>query len=220
MQSADSHNAVPDMQADILALSAKLKAEMDMDYVYLRCAELLYEKAGLEIHLEDYQAAYAKLQKNHAELQTGFATSMNGLREAHDRHLLECIAENKALIKETSDEYAREFNEQRIYELVAKAAPPFIKDAVIEAHIQGQSDAGKARAKVAAAKRHESSNKARVFVKNEWDKHKTSYNNNKSAFARSYVALIANQFKDAKGDPLKITEDTIKEIWLKDPPVC
>jgi hypothetical protein len=67
----------------------------------------------------------------------------------------------------------------------------------------------------AASNRHTATNLAKEFVRAEWSRHRSAYKNNKSEFARTYVALIANQFQDAKGDPLKVTEKTIKDKWLK-----
>lgn len=59
--------------------------------------------------------------------------------------------------------------------------------------------------------------KAQDFVKNEWAKHRHAYNDNKSAFSRTYVAIVANTFKTANGDPLRITEKQMREVWLKTP---
>lgn len=55
----------------------------------------------------------------------------------------------------------------------------------------------------------------RAYIKNEWETHRSNYDNNKSEFARSYASLLANRFKDQRGDPLKVTERTIRESWLK-----
>jgi hypothetical protein len=182
MQSADSHNAVPDMQADILALATKVKAEIGVDYVYLRCAELALENQKLKQACHIYRKSFDKLYE--------------------DYHIREQVLAE--MVNEA---------EQNAINLIE----PIVFREVNIAHSEAVTATKKSLAKLAASKRHASTNLARNFIKNEWEKHKTSYNNNKSAFARSYVALIANQFKDAKGDPLKITEDTIKEIWLKDP---
>jgi hypothetical protein len=51
-------------------------------------------------------------------------------------------------------------------------------------------------------------NAPRAFVQEEWAKHRADYENNKSDFARTYVALIRNKFG------LEVTEKTIRESWL------
>ena len=70
------------------------------------------------------------------------------------------------------------------------------------------------RAKHAAEKRHSSMRQAKLFVQSEWDKNAEAYNKNKSDFARNYVVLIRDQFHDNKGDPLRVTEKTIRDTWL------
>ena len=54
---------------------------------------------------------------------------------------------------------------------------------------------------------------ARHFVTSEWDKHKTEYKQNKSAFARDYVRRVLREYE------IQVTEKTIREVWLK-PPDC
>jgi len=66
--------------------------------------------------------------------------------------------------------------------------------------------------------RHHQTNAARAFVRNEWSLHKDAYNGNKSEFSRTYVSIVANRFKTRNGDPLKVTEKTIRESWLSDTP--
>lgn len=59
---------------------------------------------------------------------------------------------------------------------------------------------------------------AQKYVRMEWEKNRSSYDGNKSEFARVYVPIVANNFKNAKGDPLKITEKQMREVWLSDAP--
>ena len=70
------------------------------------------------------------------------------------------------------------------------------------------------RAKYAAEKRHSSMRLAKLFVQAEWHKNADAYKRNKSDFARNYVVLIRDQFQDSRGDPLRVTEKTIREVWL------
>lgn len=78
-----------------------------------------------------------------------------------------------------------------------------------------------AAAVVRAGIRHEFSNSAKEFVKQEWAAKKAAYGSNKTEFARSYVPIVANRFVDRHGDPLKITEKQLREVWLSDtPPAC
>lgn len=56
---------------------------------------------------------------------------------------------------------------------------------------------------------------AREYVCSEWSKNAGEYENNKSAFARDYVRFVKQRFKDSKGDPLAVTERTIREEWLR-----
>ena len=54
--------------------------------------------------------------------------------------------------------------------------------------------------------------KAKIFVQSEWIKHKQSYQNNKSAFARDYTRRVKNELGT------DVTEKTIREVWLIEPP--
>jgi hypothetical protein len=76
------------------------------------------------------------------------------------------------------------------------------------------------RAIHAATKRHAPSNAARDWVRQEWALHHDSYSGNKSEFSRTYVARVKNEFQDSKGDPLIVTEKTIRDVWLKSPPAA
>jgi hypothetical protein len=72
----------------------------------------------------------------------------------------------------------------------------------------------KNRAKHAAEKRHSSMRMAKLFVQAEWDEKGEAYKRDKSDFARTYVGLVRDKFMDSKGDPLRVTEKTIREVWL------
>ena len=61
---------------------------------------------------------------------------------------------------------------------------------------------------------------AREYVVAEWLEKSNAYGNNKSAFARDYVRLIRQKYTDRNGDPLSVTEKTIREVWLKVSPVA
>ncbi len=82
----------------------------------------------------------------------------------------------------------------------------------------GRSQERILNAKRAGRKGAEMKNKAKDFVVQEWQRKRNKFSNNKSKFARTYVVLIGNEFKDKKGDPLRVTERTIREEWLKDHP--
>lgn len=64
-----------------------------------------------------------------------------------------------------------------------------------------------------ARKRHSKSHAAKKFVADEWKKNKGDYSNNKSEFARHYVRRVKHEFD------LDVTEKTIREVWLNNPPV-
>lgn len=66
--------------------------------------------------------------------------------------------------------------------------------------------------------RHAPTKAARAWVWLEWQKHRGAYGNNKSDFARSYVHLVSGRFVDGNGDPLMVTEKTIREVWVSSPP--
>ena len=70
------------------------------------------------------------------------------------------------------------------------------------------------RARKAAAARHDHLKPAIDFVQTEWRNHSKAYNSNKTDFARTYVELVRNRYRDRRGDPLKITIKTITDIWL------
>jgi hypothetical protein len=66
--------------------------------------------------------------------------------------------------------------------------------------------------------KHRTLRLAREFIRSEWAKYRQEYLNNKSEFARDYASRISHEFVNAKGDPLKVTEKTIREVWLADTP--
>jgi hypothetical protein len=72
------------------------------------------------------------------------------------------------------------------------------------------------RAQLSAKRRYEPYRQAEAFARHDWVSLAGSYGNNKSAFARDYSRLIAQKFSTARGDPLKVTEKTIREVWLRD----
>lgn len=77
------------------------------------------------------------------------------------------------------------------------------------------------RAVNAASKRHESSNLARAWVREQWALYgESSYSGNKSEFARIYSARVKNEFTDSKGEPLAVMDKTIREVWLKNTPAA
>lgn len=58
---------------------------------------------------------------------------------------------------------------------------------------------------------------AQDWVWDEWQLHQAEYQHSRVAFARTYVRLVAGQFKMADGDPMKVSERTIWEKWTKGP---
>jgi hypothetical protein len=70
------------------------------------------------------------------------------------------------------------------------------------------------QARLNARKKAQKFTQARLWVQQEWGDKGAAYGNNKSDFARTYTGLVREKFKDIKGDPLRITEKTIREVWL------
>lgn len=66
-------------------------------------------------------------------------------------------------------------------------------------------------------KKNEPYKSAKVFVQDEWRAFRAEYRS-KSEFARHYAPRVRNEFVDGKGDPLRVTEKTIREVWLSDNP--
>lgn len=60
---------------------------------------------------------------------------------------------------------------------------------------------------------------AKKYIIDEWALHKNEYDLNKTAFCRTYVILLRNNFTNAKGEPFIISEKTMNEVWLSDSPV-
>ena len=75
----------------------------------------------------------------------------------------------------------------------------------------------KERALKAATARHEHLKPAIRFVRDEWQKHSEAYNFNKTDFARTYVELVRNGYRNKRGDPLQVTIKTITDVWLAPP---
>jgi hypothetical protein len=70
----------------------------------------------------------------------------------------------------------------------------------------------------AANTRHASNNAAKKWVRSEWALYHGEYSGNKSEFSRIYASRVMNEFSNSKGDPLKVTDKTIREVWLSDTP--
>jgi hypothetical protein len=83
---------------------------------------------------------------------------------------------------------------------------------------QARLDERKSASKHAINTKNAPHRRAEEFVREEWSKNKAEYNNNKASFARDFVPIVANKFKNNKGDPLKITEKQMREVWLSDTP--
>lgn len=108
-------------------------------------------------------------------------------------------------------------------------AKEFAAEVVVQADVdmdeqelfrQHESTFNKTRARNAAVQRHSATTAAKHYVKNEWHVNGSAYSFNKSDFARTYVKLVAQNFRDRRGDPLTITEKTIREIWLAHTPAA
>lgn len=79
---------------------------------------------------------------------------------------------------------------------------------------QKQQRFSKERARAAAAARHEHLKPAIAYVRAEWQKNCGSYKFNKTDFARTYVELVRNGYRNKRGDPLQVTIKTITDVWL------
>lgn len=86
------------------------------------------------------------------------------------------------------------------------------KNALIPARVRRE------QAKRGGLAKHSMLKMAREFVKSEWAQNRDVYKGNKSEFARIYAKRVRNEFVDSKGEPLGITEKTIREVWLSDTP--
>lgn len=62
---------------------------------------------------------------------------------------------------------------------------------------------------------HETRRRARDWVLKEWLVKAPGYEGNKSAFARDYARLVPQHFVDSQDQPVKVTEKTIRDEWLK-----
>lgn len=106
----------------------------------------------------------------------------------------------------------------------AELSRPFdaSKQATIQAEAVAEALSREAseRAAKAANKRHAPSKSARDWVCKEWALLSDSYSGNKSEFSRIYAARVKHEFKDSKGEPLSVTEKTIREVWLSNTPTA
>ena len=79
---------------------------------------------------------------------------------------------------------------------------------------EAQQRFSKERARKAAIARHMYIKPAVQYVQSEWVKHREAYDFNKTDFARTYVELIRDKYRDKRGDPLQVTIKTITDVWL------
>lgn len=166
------------------------------------------EEAWRQYKKEQHEKYLASLIEGKRELDA-FVNSPEGkAREALQARLEELRSDSVISQSETCIEVLEAFIFCLTYRWGAKDAAAMIEPlgehfATVQAVTNAQT-------------RHEPSKKAKTFVQSEWKKHRSAYENNKSAFARDYVSIVANKFQNTKGEPLKITEKQMREVWLKD----
>lgn len=100
---------------------------------------------------------------------------------------------------------------------IAKTAAEVAGD-LAETILSRQQQFNVERARNAATARHRYFKPALQFVQTEWVQNREAFKNNKTDFASVYVGRVRNEFLDRKGDPLKVSEKTIREVWLSDSP--
>lgn len=71
------------------------------------------------------------------------------------------------------------------------------------------------RARQSANRKHAPMKQAREWVYSEWLAKAAAFGGNKSDFARVYVGLIRQKFRDSKGDPLAVTDKQVRDVWLR-----
>jgi len=137
-------------------------------------------------------------------LEVEFGVAMSGIKS------WQVMAIGRASIEalEVFNLAERERTEQKLKGTTAKQQAEFFEE-----ELQRRTSE---RGKNAANKRHAASREARKWVVQEWVQHGVKeYGGNKSEFSRVYMGLVKQKFSDANGDPLSVTDKTIREQWLK-----
>lgn len=116
-------------------------------------------------------------------------------------------ARNEALVKTEEADSRRSWNLESEREKTRELRQ---KNALLPSIVRS------AQARRGAQAKDKNLSEARQFIRNEWQLHRDTYKNNKTEFAGEYVKRLTHEFKDSKGDPLKVTVRTIRESWLVD----
>lgn len=133
--------------------------------------------------------------------------------------LLDLMSIDLAAAKQEAEQMYRKLNEGDLREWrshIAKNPPS--ADAIAYLLLTHEKKSNSERAKRSVSIKNIGNHAAKSFVQSEWAKYENAYKGNKTAFARDYVPRVAQGFKDAKGDPLKITEKQMREVWLANTP--
>ena len=140
----------------LFAIADLLKKEGNIDELALVCAEALMANDRLQSAFNELYEKYQIREKFFAEeLAKKLAKQAMELQQTHDTHILQVRREHEINSKvyeaERNEALSPEFIESKFNQITKELIKPLIEDA----HIAGQKDGGKSRAKVAAHKSHE-----------------------------------------------------------------
>jgi len=140
-------------------------------------------------------------------ISEAFEMSENALEDA--RSMLAALPDMGKLdeLEGKTERYAFAFLHMRSMEIFREKANPFSMIELVQI-VASDTNSAKALLKNAPYKR------AREFVRAEWELNRSSYANNKSAFARDYVRRVWNELN------VSVTEKQMREVWLRDTPTA
>jgi len=195
----------PPDQYILCVLDAAFAASLHSDVPSIYPADIAKRLKQDRISFREYLAQLEAMGLNLAQVQADATAKqsryLQGINERKSR-----AATFFALLKSewhvTDKQVKEHLDDESIYELLELVL----------------ANADETKARLNARRRHESTSEARKFVVAEWEKYRDDYRGNKTDFSKDYSARLLHEFKDAKGDPLKIERRTIREVWLADNP--
>lgn len=168
----------------LFAIADLLKKEGNKDELALVCVKLMRENAELQAKIIAVDAFHEKKAIE--------------LKAMHDAHILQVRSEYDANSKVCKVEKNDAFSPEAIDSKFNQITKELIKPLIENAHIAGQNDGGKARAKVAAHKSHEDDYKNKRDAFQWFDKNFQLFPKAMDACASAAVKEIPVEFSTAR----------------------
>jgi hypothetical protein len=179
-------------------IARKIEATWPVDYILLRCSELMIENAMLQTASESYQKAFNVLLEKYKLRDELFSARIAEMNEAYLVALGENKAEYQELFDDVAAEYAREFNSEKVGEYAINALQPHVESLTKDAHIAGQKDGVSINAKMAAHKSHAEDYKTKALAFDWFASNIQNYRGKLNDCAEAFAKIEPIKFSTAR----------------------